>query len=61
MRLPCRVKKSERLKDTPVIVVTVLEDKEKAFSLDADEFTTKPVDKSWLLKTIEKFSQKKEA
>lgn len=55
------LKKDERLKDIPVIVATVLEDKEKAFSLDADEFITKPVDKSWLLRTIEKFSQKKEA
>jgi len=53
------LKKDPSLKDIPVIVATVLEDKEKAFALEADEFMTKPIDKSWLLKTIERFSQKK--
>lgn len=35
--------------DIPVIIVSVLEEKDKGLSLGADEYSVKPVDREWLL------------
>jgi signal transduction histidine kinase/CheY-like chemotaxis protein len=39
--------------DIPVYVITVVDNREKAFSLGADGFHSKPVDRLWLLNQLE--------
>jgi CheY-like chemotaxis protein len=36
----------------PVIVMTVVDNRSKAFSLGADDFATKPVERTWLLERL---------
>jgi signal transduction histidine kinase/CheY-like chemotaxis protein len=36
----------------PVIVITVVDNRPKAFALGADEFATKPVERTWLLERL---------
>jgi CheY-like chemotaxis protein len=43
-------------RDVPVLVVTNVEDRQKAMSLGADAFTQKPVDRRWLLDHLHKFT-----
>lgn len=40
-------------RDIPVYVVTVVDNREKAFSLGADGFYAKPIDRIWLLNQLE--------
>lgn len=43
------LKSDEATRDIPVFVITVLEDQQKGFALGAQDFATKPVERSWLL------------
>ncbi|HWF91851.1 MAG TPA: ATP-binding protein [Terriglobales bacterium] len=40
-------------KNTPVYVVTVIDNREKALALGADGFHTKPVDRHWLMENLQ--------
>lgn len=50
------LKKSPETADIPVIVVSVLDEKQKGFSLGADDYCVKPVERDWLLKKLFSFS-----
>lgn len=52
------IKEDEEIKHIPVVVITSSLDKEKAFSLKADRFMTKPIQKENLLKVIREFYEK---
>jgi signal transduction histidine kinase/CheY-like chemotaxis protein len=50
------MKSKPALKNVPVLVVTVIDGKEQAFALGADDFCMKPISQTWLiekLKTLE--------
>lgn len=51
------IKENERTKNTPVLVVTVIDNRQKAIALGADEFCLKPVDREWLLDKIVKLQK----
>lgn len=42
--------------DIPVIVVSVIDEKEKGFTLGADDYCVKPVERDWLLQKLLSFS-----
>ena len=44
-----RLKSDRATKDIPILVVTSIEDRQKGFSLGADAYCIKPVDRQWLL------------
>ncbi len=50
------LKASKRTRDIPVVMVTIVEDKNLGFSLGASEYLTKPVDRNKLVKTIKRFA-----
>lgn len=50
------LKASKRTRDIPVVMVTIVEDKNLGFSLGASEYLTKPVDRSKLVQTIRRFA-----
>jgi signal transduction histidine kinase/DNA-binding response OmpR family regulator len=43
-------------REIPVIVVTVVDDQRKAFALGADAYARKPVERAWLLQTLERLT-----
>jgi signal transduction histidine kinase/CheY-like chemotaxis protein len=47
------LKKNPATKDIPVLVVTVLENQQKALDLGATAFHAKPIDRNWLLKQLQ--------
>jgi adenylate cyclase len=49
------LKENEETKHIPVVMVTIIEDKNLGFSLGAAEYLTKPVDRDRLAKTIQRF------
>ena len=50
--LLCEVKEGADTHGIPVLVVTSIDDRVKAFSLGADAYAPKPVDRTWLLETL---------
>lgn len=51
------LKGQEALRGIPVLVLTVVDGKEKALALGADEFCLKPVERPWLLDTLNALSK----
>jgi signal transduction histidine kinase/CheY-like chemotaxis protein len=49
------LKYEEATKDIPVLVVTVLEDRERGMLLGAHDFCVKPIDRDYLLKKLDNF------
>ncbi|MBV9576241.1 MAG: response regulator [Gammaproteobacteria bacterium] len=49
------IKKMPELEDTYIFITTVLDDKEKAFGLGANDFLTKPIEKKNILSIVEKY------
>ena len=49
------LKADEKLSDIPVIMVSVLDDKYKAFALGATDYVTKPIDWKQLSRTLDHF------
>ena len=47
------LKQQPATRNIPVLVVTVVDNKEKALSLGADAFHSKPVDRGWLLEQLQ--------
>jgi CheY-like chemotaxis protein len=47
------LKKNPATKDIPVLVVTVVENQQKALDLGATAFHSKPIDRQWLLKQLQ--------
>jgi signal transduction histidine kinase/CheY-like chemotaxis protein len=47
------LKKNPATKDIPVLVVTVVENQQKALDLGATAFHAKPIDRNWLLKQLQ--------
>lgn len=54
------IKRDPATADIPVLVVTIVDNREKAFALGADGFHTKPVDRTWLLKSLDEIASKAE-
>lgn len=48
------VREQETYRDIPVLVVTMVENEKRALALGADAFHVKPIDRAWLLGTIER-------
>jgi CheY-like chemotaxis protein len=46
------LKREERTRRIPVLVATDVDDHQKALALGADEYTRKPVDAEWLVRTL---------
>lgn len=50
-----QLKGDEKLKNTPVIISSILDDKKTGFSLGASDFISKPVEKEELSRVLEKY------
>ena len=50
-----RLKADSRTRDIPLIVVSIIDNKERGFRLGADEYLVKPVDKDSLLSVLQRF------
>jgi signal transduction histidine kinase/DNA-binding response OmpR family regulator len=46
------LKRQESTRDLPVLVVTVIENQQRAMALGADDFHSKPIDRQWLLSRL---------
>jgi signal transduction histidine kinase/CheY-like chemotaxis protein len=46
------LKREERTRGIPVLVVTEVDDRQKALALGADDFAHKPVDREWIVRTL---------
>ena len=51
------LKDGSATRDIPVYVITVVDNRDKALSLGADGFCSKPVDRIWLLKQLEDLTE----
>jgi signal transduction histidine kinase/DNA-binding response OmpR family regulator len=51
--LLARLKREAATADVPVIVASTADHRRKAFSLGADDFGLKPIDRTWLLRTLQ--------
>jgi len=49
------LKTDSELKDIPVIIITITDDKERGYALGAAEFITKPIDREQLSKVVNKY------
>jgi PAS domain S-box-containing protein len=49
------LKADPHLRDTPVVMITMVDDKSKGYSLGATEFLTKPVERGRLLSALERY------
>jgi len=52
------LKKDSTTKEIPVLVVTVVDNRDRATALGADGFHPKPVERAWLLEQLEYFSRR---
>lgn len=48
-----RLKREERTANIPIVVVSTVDDRQKGFALGAAAYGVKPVDKRWLIETLE--------
>jgi signal transduction histidine kinase/CheY-like chemotaxis protein len=48
------LKSNRETKNIPVVVVTVIENREKALQLGANAFHSKPIDKAWLIRQLDR-------
>ncbi len=52
-----RLKANPATRDTPVIIVSILADKDRGFSLGAVDYLTKPIDRQRLIASVRRFVQ----
>ena len=50
------IKNAEATRDIPVVVVTTVDDRGKALALGADDYAMKPVERTWLLETLDRLT-----
>ena len=50
------VKNADATRDIPVLVITTVDDRAKALALGADDYATKPVDRNWLVSTLDRLT-----
>ena len=55
-----RLKEDEELKDTPVVMLTIVDDKNMGFALGASEYLTKPIDRDRLLSVLRRYRSESE-
>jgi CheY-like chemotaxis protein len=48
-----RLKREERTSAIPVIIASTVDDRQKGFALGADAYGVKPIDRRWLIETLE--------
>src|SRR5512133_462329 len=48
------LREQESYRDIPILVVTMVENETRALALGADAFHVKPIDRTWLLETVER-------
>jgi signal transduction histidine kinase/CheY-like chemotaxis protein len=53
------MKANESMQDIPILVVTIVEDKQKGMALGAYDYCVKPVERKWLLKKLKELAQKR--
>jgi len=53
------MKANESTQDIPILVVTIVEDKQKGMALGAYDYCVKPVERKWLLKKLKELAQKR--
>jgi signal transduction histidine kinase/DNA-binding response OmpR family regulator len=46
-------KRDERTSSVPIIIISTIDDRQKGLALGADAYSVKPMDRSWLLSTLE--------
>jgi CheY-like chemotaxis protein len=51
--LLARLKRDDRTRGIPVVVVSTIDDRHKGFALGADAYGVKPISREWLLETLE--------
>jgi signal transduction histidine kinase/CheY-like chemotaxis protein len=51
-----RLKREERTANIPIVVVSTIDDRQKGFALGAAAYGLKPVDKRWLIETLERLA-----
>ncbi len=59
--LLAEIKSAEATRDIPVVVVTTVDDRGKAMALGADDYAMKPVDRQWLLETLDRLTGRSES
>ena len=59
--LLAEIKSAEATRDIPVVVVTTVDDRGKALALGADDYAMKPVDRHWLLETLDRLTGRSES
>ena len=52
-----QIRNTPETEKIPVIVLTVVDNRGKAFSMGADDFATKPIERSWLLERLRRIAQ----
>ena len=52
----CQLKQAADTADVPIIVASTVDDRSKALALGANAFRLKPVDRSWLIQTLEELT-----
>jgi len=55
-----RLKEDEELKDTPVVMLTIVDDKNMGFALGASEYLSKPIDRDRLLSVLRRYGSETE-
>jgi CheY-like chemotaxis protein len=51
------LKRSDATRALPILVVTTVDDRQKGFSLGADAYAEKPVERTWLLETLDRLTR----
>lgn len=53
--LVARLKRQVRTQSIPLVIVSTLDDRQKGFALGADAYGVKPLDREWLVRTLDLF------
>ncbi|HEX7797259.1 MAG TPA: ATP-binding protein [Vicinamibacterales bacterium] len=53
-----RLKRDERTSSIPVVIASSLDDQQKGFALGADAYGVKPIDRTWLVDTLDRLVPK---
>lgn len=59
--LLAEIKAADATRDVPIIVASTVEDQQKGFALGAEAYGIKPVDRAWLLDTLDRLTAVRDA